>query len=108
MVSAYALLVAAIGIEVGATASLRRTHGFTDVPWSLAVVAGYVAAIWLLGIVVRQVPVSVAYAVWAGLGTAGIAVVGVLALGERMDAVKLVALVMIVVGVVVLNLHTAH
>jgi small multidrug resistance pump len=48
----------------------------------------------------------VAYAVWSGLGTAAIAAIGVLVLGERMDAIKLTALGLIVVGVVVLNLHT--
>ena len=70
---------------------------------------GYALSIWLLAIVVRQMSVSVAYAVWSGLGTAAIAAVGVLTLGERMDAVRLAALGLIIVGVVVLNLHsTAH
>ena len=40
---------------------------------------------------IRHIPVSVAYAVWAGLGTAGIALVGVLLLGERLDLVKAAA-----------------
>ena len=106
MFSPYVLLVAAIGIEVGATASLRRTRGFTDLRWSLVVTVAYVAAIWLLGVVVRHMPVSVAYAMWAGLGTAAIAVIGVLALGESVDVWKVTALAMIVVGVVVLNLRT--
>jgi small multidrug resistance pump len=65
-------------------------------------------AIWLLTLVVRDIPVSVAYAVWAGLGTAGIAVVGYLWLGESLDLVKVTAIAMIVVGVMVLNLHGAH
>jgi small multidrug resistance pump len=62
----------------------------------------------MLSIVVRQMSVSVAYAVWSGLGTAAIAVVGVLVLGERFDMVKFTALALIVVGVAVLNLHSAH
>jgi small multidrug resistance pump len=69
---------------------------------------GYALSIWMLAVVVRQMSVSVAYAVWSGLGTASIALVGALVLGERLDAVKLFALLLIVVGVVVLNLHTAH
>ena len=48
------------------------------------------------------------YAVWAGLGTAGIAVVGSLLLGERLDLVKAAAIGLIIIGVVVLNLHGAH
>jgi small multidrug resistance pump len=108
MFSPYVVLCAAIGIEVGATAALPRTRGFHDLPWSLAVMGAYVLSIWMLALVVRHMSVSVAYAVWSGLGTAAIAAIGVLVLGERIDAVKLTALAMIVVGVVVLNVHTAH
>ena len=107
MFSPFVVLLAAIGVEVGATSALPRTRGFHDVPWSLLVLAGYALSIWLLAIVVRQMSVSVAYAVWSGLGTAAIAAVGVLALGEKVDAVKLTALGLIILGVVVLNLHTA-
>lgn len=106
MLSPFVVLLAAIGIEVGATTALPRTRGFHDLPWSLVVLGGYVLSIWLLAVVVRQMSVSVAYALWSGLGTAAIAAIGVLVLGERMDAVKLTALGLIVVGVVVLNLHT--
>jgi multidrug transporter EmrE-like cation transporter len=108
MLSPFAVLLAAIGVEVGATSMLSRTRGFHDLPWSLAVVSGYAISIWLLSLVVRQMSVSVAYAVWSGLGTASIAVVGVLVLGERVDAVKVSGLALIIVGVVLLNLHTAR
>jgi small multidrug resistance pump len=107
MVSPFVVLLAAVGIEVGATAALPRTRGFHDLFWSVLVLGGYAVSIWLLAIVVGQMPVSVAYAVWSGLGTAAIAAVGAVALGERVDAVKLAALALIIVGVVVLNLHTA-
>jgi small multidrug resistance pump len=50
----------------------------------------------------------VTYAIWAGLGTAAIAVVGVVALGDHMDWVKAGAIALIVTGVVVLNLHGVH
>jgi small multidrug resistance pump len=108
MLSPFAVLLAAIGIEVGATVALPRTRGFHDLSWSLLVLGGYALSIWLLALVVRQMSVSVAYAVWSGLGTAAIAAVGVLALGEQVDAVKLTALSLIITGVVVLNLHAAH
>lgn len=106
MSSPFVVLLAAIGIEVGATTALPRTRGFHDLAWSALVLGGYAVSIWLLALVTRQMSVSVAYAVWSGLGTAAIAAVGVLAFGERMDAVKLSALALIILGVVVLNLHT--
>lgn len=108
MVGAWLLLVAAITVEVGSTAALSRTHGFRDPGWTALVLAGYAASIWMLALVIRQIPVSVAYAVWSGLGTAGIVVIGLLFLGERIDVLKASALAMIIVGVVILNLHSAH
>ncbi len=98
------LLLAAIGIEVVATASLPKAEGFTNPFWSGFVVVGYAVAIWLLALVVRTVPVSVAYALWSGVGTALVAVVGYLFLSESMGWVKAVSLAMIVLGVVGLNL----
>ena len=108
MVVAWILLMAAIGVEVLATAALPRTQGFHDPGWTAAVIGGYALSIWLLTLVIRAIPVSVAYAVLSGLGTAGIALVGLLFLDERMDLVKAAGLLMIIGGVVVLNLHGAH
>ena len=108
MLGALGLLLVAITTEVAATASLPRTSGFRDPLWSVLVLGGYALSIWLLAVVVRHIPVSVTYALWAGIGTAAIAVVGALFLGERLDAVKVAAVLLIVVGVVLLNLHGAH
>ena len=77
MYGAVGLLVVAILTEVAATAALPRTHGFRDPIWTAAVLGGYALSIWLLAIVVRTMPVSVAYALWSGIGTAAIALVGV-------------------------------
>lgn len=108
MYAAFGLLMAAIAAEVAATSALSRTEGFRDPLWSGLVIGGYALSIWLLAIVVESLPVSTAYAVWSGLGTALVAVIGALWLGESWDAVKIAALSMIVVGVVVLNLQGAH
>ena len=107
MIGAFLLLLLAIATEVAATASLPRADGFRNPLWTAAVLGGYAVSIWLLALVVRTMPVSVAYAIWSGIGTAAIAVIGVIYLGERLDLLKATAIAMIVVGVVVLNLHHA-
>jgi small multidrug resistance pump len=108
MVAAWLLLLAAIAVEVVSTASLPRSDGFRDPGWTAVVLGGYACSIWLLSLVVRDIPVSVAYAVWAGLGTAGIAVIGTLFLDEPLGLVKAGALALVIIGVVVLNLQTSH
>ena len=108
MFVASVLLGLAIVVEVAATAALPRTGGFTNPAWTAAVLAGYGLSIWLLAKVVDTLPVSVTYAVWSGAGTALVAALGVLVLGEHLDAVKVAGLAAIIVGVVLINLQGAH
>ena len=108
MFVAWGLLLSAIGVEVAATAALPRTEGFRDPWWTALVLSGYAVSIFILTLVIRDIPVSIAYAVWAGLGTAGIAMVGIVLLGETIDAFKAGAILMIIAGVVALNLQGAH
>ena len=102
------LLALAIVVEVTATAALPRTEGLSNSGWSAFVIGGYAVAIWLLAKIVKTMPVSVAYAVWSGAGTALVAVIGVLVLGERLGGLKVTGLAAIVVGVVLVNLSTGH
>jgi len=108
MLGAWLLLCVAIAVEVAATSALPRSRGFHDPAWTAFVLGGYALSLWLLALVIKHIPVSVTYAVWSGLGTAGIAVIGVLLLDEGIDALKAAALLMIIGGVVILNLHSAH
>lgn len=105
---AAVLLALAIAAEVASTALLPRTQSFTNPGWTLFVVVGYAASIWLLSIIVKTMPVSIAYAIWAGVGTATVAVIGWAFLGEGLGAVKIVSLALIVIGVVGLNLVGSH
>ena len=102
------LLGLAIVVEVVATALLPRTEGFTSLGWTVLVVSGYAGSIWLLTVVVRTMPVSITYAIWAGAGTALVAVVGLVFLGESFSWLKAASLALIVAGVVGLNLTGAH
>lgn len=107
MLIAWVLLVIAVVVEVFATASLPRTDGFTNLWWTAFVLAGYGVATWLLSVIVRTISVSIAYAVWSGLGTAIVAVIGYYFLGEQMTWFKALCLGFIVVGVIGLNLSGA-
>ena len=98
------LLALAIASEVVATVALRSTHGYSRPLPLLVVILGYGAAFFLLGLVLRSIPVSVAYAVWSAVGTAAIAVIGMAILGEPVTALKVASLALIIAGVVGLNL----
>jgi len=107
--AASLLLTLAIALEVAATLALRVSDGFTKLAPSIVVVAGYGTAFFLLGLVLRSIPVSVAYAVWSAVGTGSIALVGMTLLGEPGGAIRIVSLALIMVGVVGLSLAgSAH
>ena len=98
------LLVASIVLEVLGTVSMKLSEGFSRPLYSALVAVFYALSIGGLALVLKRIDVSVAYAVWSGLGTAFIAMVGVSVLGEALSVVKVVAVVLIVVGVVMLNM----
>ena len=100
----FVLLALAIASEIVATLALRASAGFTRIVPSVVVVVGYATAFWLLALVLKSIPVSVAYAVWSAVGTALIAVIGMVVFGEPSGPVRLASLALIIVGVVGLNL----
>jgi small multidrug resistance pump len=104
----YVLLAGAIGAEVGATTAMKYTEGFSRLWPSLLTVLGYVVAFALLAQTLKTVSVGTAYAIWAGVGTAAIAAIGMLFLGEGLTVAKAAGLVLIIGGVVLLNVGGAH
>ncbi|MFF3309665.1 DMT family transporter [Streptomyces sp. NPDC002952] len=104
----YVLLAGAIAAEVAATTAMKYSEGFSRLWPSLVTLLGYVVAFALLAQTLKTVSVGTAYAIWAGAGTAVIAAIGMLFLGEGLTAAKLTGIALIIAGVVVLNLAGAH
>jgi small multidrug resistance pump len=71
------------------------------------VAVGYLLAFILLAVAVRHLQISVAYAIWSGVGTAAICIIGMVALNEPLTAAKAIGVLMIIGGVVTLNLAGA-
>ncbi|UYM04720.1 DMT family transporter [Solicola gregarius] len=105
---AYAFLLAAISLEVLGTSLLNATDGFSRLWPSAACLAAYAGSFFALAQTVKDIPVGVTYAMWAGLGTAAIVAIGVVALGESLSATKILGVLLVIGGVVVLNLGGAH
>jgi small multidrug resistance pump len=103
----FVLLGLAIVSEVFATLSLRASEGFSKLVPSVVVVVGYGISFVLLAQVLKSLSVSVVYAVWSGTGTALIAAVGLIFLGEPARWNVVAGIVFVIGGVVLLNLHGA-
>jgi small multidrug resistance pump len=105
---AYLLLAAAIVAEVLGTTALKFSDGFTRVWPATATVVAYVISIVLLAQTLKSVPVGTAYAIWSAAGTALIAAIGILFLGEAATIARLSGIGLVIVGVVILNLSEIH
>ena len=103
----YLLLAFAIGSEICATVSLKYSEGFSRLIPSLVVVVGYGLSFVFLAQALKHIPVSTAYAIWSGAGTAVVAAIGFAFLGEGVNALKLAGIALIIAGVVALNLGGA-
>ncbi|MFG2133600.1 DMT family transporter [Streptomyces sp. NPDC048751] len=104
----YGLLAAAIAAEVAGTTAMKYSEGFSKLWPSVGTVAGYLLAFALLAQTLKSMQVGTAYAIWAGVGTAAVAAIGILFLGESAGFVKLAGIVFVIFGVVLLNLGGAH
>jgi len=107
-VTAYLLLALAIAAEVTGTVSMKLSDGFTKLWPSLIVVVGYlIAFVALASVLKRGMPVGVAYAIWAAIGVAAVAVIGVLFLGEPVNLTIVAGLVLVIGGVVLIEVGSA-
>ena len=102
--SIFLFLLISIVAEVFASSMLKLTNGFKRLLPTLGVIAGYGTAFYFLSLTLQSLAIGTVYAIWAGLGTALTAVVGVIFYKEHFNVKKLVGIAMIIVGVVVLNL----
>jgi small multidrug resistance pump len=105
---AWIYLSAAIATEVLGTVFLRETEGFTKPAPSIFVIVTFVLSLWLTALALKSLEISLAYAVWAGVGTAAVAVIGMVLLGESVNALKLASIALVIGGVVGLNLSGAN
>ncbi len=99
----YVYLAIAIVGEVAATAALYATEEFTKPLPSLIVVIGYAAALFFLSLTLRSVPMGIAYGIWAGVGTALIALSGYLLYKQSLDTPAILGLCLIAAGVAIIN-----
>lgn len=99
-------LAIAIVSEVVATSALKSAEGFTRFVPSALVVVGYALAFFFLSLTLRTIPLGVAYAIWAGVGVALVALVGWVVYHQSLDIAALIGIALIVSGVIVLNLFS--
>jgi quaternary ammonium compound-resistance protein SugE len=91
-------------LEVVWATAAGYSEGFTKLGPSLVVLAVMPVTFYLLSIVMRHLPAGTAYAIWTSIGTAGTALLGILAFGDPANSVRLGGLALVIAGVVILRI----
>ncbi|CCQ74453.1 multidrug efflux SMR transporter [Magnetospira sp. QH-2] len=105
---AWIWLTLAILLEVAGTTAMKFSDGFTNLVPTLLVAVFYTSSFSLLILVMKTLDLSLAYAVWAGVGTALVATIGILWFKEPVTALKMISIGLIIIGVVGLHLSNGR
>jgi quaternary ammonium compound-resistance protein SugE len=101
--TAWVLLIVAGVLEVVWAFTMKLSNGFTRPAASIVTLVAMIASFALLSVSMRTLPLGTAYTVWTGIGAVGAFVVGVIALGEPATALRVVAAVLIVCGIILMK-----
>ena len=105
-VAVYALLFAAIALEVVGTTALQMSQQFTRIGPTVLLVTCYASSFYLLSMTLKSMPVGIAYAIWSALGIVLISTVGLVYFKQRLDLAAMIGLGLIIAGVLVVNLFS--
>lgn len=101
---AWGALLLAGGFEVGYALSVNGSQGFTNLAWSLIALVFFLCTLFFLSVALKKVDVGIGYAVWAGIGSVGAALLGPVFFDEVLTPAKAFWLAVIIAGVIWLKL----
>ena len=103
---AWAILIFAGVFEVIWAYSMKMSEGFTRLTPSVVTIVFMILSVVLLSISMRTLPLGTAYTVWTGIGAMGSFILGIMVLNEPMTAMRMIAAVLIVSGLVLMKLSS--
>ena len=102
----YIYLILAVASETIGTSALQASQQFTKVVPSILTVVGYAVSFYFLSLTLRYMPVGIVYAIWSGLGTVLIAIIGRLVFQQRLDWPAVLGMAFIILGIVIIQLFS--
>lgn len=99
----FFLILASI-FEIVWAISLKLSNGFTNILYTIFFVISAILSVVFLGISLKNIPLSVGYPIWVGLGSVGIFIISVMFLNENINYLKTLAITLIILGVIILKI----
>jgi small multidrug resistance pump len=104
----WLFLIGAILLEVAGTTAMKMSEGYTKIIPSILMFIFYILSLIALTYALKKFDVSMAYAIWSGVGTALITIIGVLFFKESFNTIKAISVLFIIFGVIGLHLGNQH
>lgn len=105
--SAWLLILVSGSLEIAFSVSMKLSDGYTRLAPSITSISAAILSVWLMSLTVKVIPVGTAYAVWAGIGAAGTAVVGMLQFQEPATLARIGCIGLIAAGIIGLQLQAS-
>lgn len=105
--SAWLLILVSGLLEIAFSVSMKLSDGYTRPGPSIVSVGAAILSVWLMGLTLKVIPVGTAYAVWAGIGAAGTALVSMLLFHEPVTLARIACIGLVVAGIVGLQLQAS-
>ncbi len=102
----WILLFAGGLCEVGFVAMMKKSDGFRVGKYTLLTLLFMALSFYSLSLALKEIPIGVGYAVWAGIGAIGSVLVGMLFFNESRDVKKIFFILLIITGIAGLKLAT--
>ncbi|MBD9177717.1 MAG: QacE family quaternary ammonium compound efflux SMR transporter [Odoribacter splanchnicus] len=102
----YLFLFLAILFETVATSFMKQSEQFTKLVPSVVTIVGYVGAFYCLSLVLKTIPVGIAYAIWSGVGIILITLIGLVVFKQHLDLAAFIGLGFIIAGVIIINVFS--
>ena len=102
----YLYLAVAIIFEVIGSSFIKASDGFTKLLPTIFTVIAFVICFYSLSVALKSIPLSIAYASWAGIGIVLTALVSVFIFKQSIDWPAIAGIILIIIGVVIINLFS--
>lgn len=101
------LMIAGL-FEVVWSSTMKLSNGFSHVWWTIATLLGMTISFGLLSLSLKQLPLSLAYPIWTGVGAVGAIVVGVLLFGDKIPALTWFFISLLIIGIIGIKITSGH
>lgn len=101
------LLIAGI-FEIGFATSLKMMDGHKNIPWSIMFYISIIASFLFLNMALKHIPIGTAYAVWTGIGGAGVAIIGIVFFKDPATLPRIAFLALLLFSIIGLKLTSSH